>query len=337
MNDRLKHDEEGYLTKPFTDQQLDNMLRTYEAESVIERDIPARPNARSLQDMLSEGLGEAIEKEEHDPEILSPWTPLNELIGSFESGAVYVIGGDTSVGKSAVCLNIAIHSAKEGLKVLYFSPEMSEKAIQCRIIGLLADIPSFKLMKSYHHPTDSELHFEIQAAIDTNKSLPLYVDCRPMLRPSKVYQEVGLIEPDMVIVDYIQRLNAENAGAGIEREITDIFNRLVAVARDYNVPVIAVSQYNRMAGPGNANIYSFRGSGAIEQGADVCVQISRPEMVNDEPMEYKGTTLPGYTKLKVTKNRNGPTGTVEMVFKVKTGRYLALAEEKESDANGQRD
>lgn len=284
-----------------------------------------------IGDVWRRDILSAIERGTDLTEIISPWAELNKILGVFEPTFLYVVGGDTSVGKSYLSLNIALKAAKDGFTVLYFSPEMGRRAMQCRVLSLASGMDTSLLMRAFRKRVESEFKERVKAEVDRYSALPIIIDCSPTLTIAEIQMRIQLLKPQLVVVDYIQRVFLEEAKDNIERETTGIMDGLVEAVRECEVPLIAVSQYNRgdrrKAGL-EASIFAFRGSGAIEQVADTCMQIKRPEISQGEPYKVDGVTIPGYTEIVVTKNRNGPTGVVELVFKPKTGRFIAFTEEE---------
>ena len=245
----------------------------------------------------------------------SGFRELDALTAGFQNSDLIILAARPSMGKTAFGLDIARNAAiDEHIPVGIFSLEMSKEQIGMRLLCSRAKIDSSKLRRGYLQSSDwMEL---TQAAGDLSES-PIYIDDTPALsvlemrakaRRLKSERDVGLI-----VVDYLQLMRGR---AGLERreqEISEISRSLKALAKELELPIIALSQLNRRVEERSDKIpqlSDLRESGAIEQDADVILFIYRDEVYNKDP----GNPNIGTADIIVGKQRNGPTGDLRLAF-----------------------
>ncbi len=244
----------------------------------------------------------------------SGFRELDELTGGFQSGNLIIFAARPAMGKSAFVANVAENVAtKQDKAVAFFSLEMSEAELAHRFIACRARIPSHKLRRGQVSARDwpgvVRAGNELENAslwIDDSSDLGM-LDLRAKVRRLAA-SESGL---GLVIVDYIQLMRAEDPRANRVEQVGQISRGLKILAREMDVPVIAISQLSRAPEqrPDKRPMLSdLRESGQIEQDSDLVTFIYRDEYYNRETEE------PGIAELLVAKHRNGPTGRVKLVF-----------------------
>jgi replicative DNA helicase len=240
---------------------------------------------------------------------------LDDLTNGFHPNQLVIIAARPSMGKTALALNICDHAAMtQGVTVLMVSLEMGELEIGERLLCSRSQVDGHKLR------TGQGIHFsemnKLTKAFTDLQNAPIFIDSTParnmlqitaMARRLRLRQGLGLI-----VVDYIQLVDAEDPRDSRQEQIAKISRRLKTLARELHVPVIALSQLNRAVESREdrrPRMADLRESGAIEQDADMVLLLHRPEYY--EPTD---PSLQGLAEVIVAKNRNGPTGNIKLTF-----------------------
>jgi replicative DNA helicase len=247
--------------------------------------------------------------------IPSGFMDLDTITAGFQPSDLVVVAARPSMGKTAFCLDIARHAAVEAkVPVALFSLEMSKEQIAFRLLCAQAKVDGSKLRRGFLKQTDWP---KLTTAAGILSESPIYVDDTPDLsvlemraksRRLKAERDIGLI-----IVDYLQLMRGRYGVERREQEISEISRALKALAKELDVPVIALSQLNRRVeerGDKRPQLSDLRESGAIEQDADVIIFIYRDDVYNRNPDNPKK----GLAEIIVGKQRNGPTGKVTLTF-----------------------
>ena len=250
----------------------------------------------------------------------SGFSELDEMTSGFQPSDLIIVAARPSMGKTALVLNIAQHVAiEENTPVAVFSLEMSKESLVQRMLTAEARVDSQMLRKGKLR--DDE-YPRIAKAAGILSSAPIWIDDTPGVsllemrskaRRLKAETDVGL-----VIVDYLQLMTGPSGTENRQQEISMISRSLKALAKELHVPVLALSQLSRApeqrTGEGKRpQLSDLRESGAIEQDADLVMFIYRPE-VYEGPQDKDGNPLEGRAEIIVGKQRNGPTGTVNLYF-----------------------
>jgi replicative DNA helicase len=245
--------------------------------------------------------------------ISSGFRKLDELTTGFQKGELIIIAGRPSMGKTALALNIAEHTAlADNNPVAVFSLEMSAEQLAFRLISSLGRVNQTSLKSGKLKDKDWD---RIDGAILQMKEMPIYIDDTPSLTPvelraraRRIQREKGL---SLIVIDYLQLMTVPGSKENRATEISEISRNLKALARELSIPIIALSQLNRSVEQRvdkSPIISDLRESGAIEQDADVIAFIYREEVYNPETDE-KGIAL-----INVAKQRNGPIGKFYLTF-----------------------
>jgi replicative DNA helicase len=242
------------------------------------------------------------------------FSDLDRFTSGLQPGDLVVVAGRPSMGKTSLALNIGEHVAlAAGLPVVVFSMEMGASQLALRLIGSVGRLDQHKLRTGRLAADDWE---KLTAALGRLNEAPILIDETPALnaievrsrarRLMKTYGKLGL-----VIVDYLQLMQASTSGENRATEISEISRSMKSLAKELRVPVMALSQLNRSLEqrPNKRPVMSdLRESGAIEQDADVILFIYRDEVYNPETPEK------GVAEIIIGKQRNGPIGTVRLTF-----------------------
>jgi len=247
---------------------------------------------------------------------------LDRMTSGLHESDLVIIAARPSMGKTAFALSIAYNVAvKEGRSVAFFSLEMSKEQIVTRLISQDSQIPLHNIRTGYLRPHEIDAFLE---SADRIKEAPLYIDDTPGIsilemraKARRLKAEKGL---DLVVVDYLQLMRGIKRTESRQQEVSEISRSLKALAKELNVPVIALSQLSRQVehrADKRPQLSDLRESGSIEQDADVVMFIHRPEVYkkNPDPEEQ------GIAEIIVAKQRNGPTGTVSLAFIKEFARF----------------
>jgi len=252
---------------------------------------------------------------------------LDNILSGLQKSDLVVLAARPSLGKTSLALDIARHAAvHEKVPVGIFSLEMSTQQLVDRFIAAEAHVDLWKLRTG--RLSDSSDDFQrINDALARLSEAPIYIDdaasatviqMRAMARRLKAEADLGLI-----IIDYLQLMQPRQHSDSMVQQITEISRSLKQLARELDVPVLALSQLSRAVEqrhPPIPRLSDLRESGAIEQDADVVMFIYR------EDKAKRDSTRPNIAEILVEKHRNGPTGRVELYFNSATASFTTLDE-----------
>ena len=275
------------------------------------------------------------------------------MTSGLQNSDLVIIAGRPSMGKTAFAMNIVEHTAlNQDRPVLVFSLEMPANQLVVRMLSSLGKIDQTRMRSGNLLEDDWP---RLSSAAQKLKKASLYIDDTAGISPFEmknrikkfIREEVERIrselpkdsdlcmdeivnksQPSLIVVDYLQLMNGTNASEGRVQEISQISRELKGLARDYECPVIALSQLSRNVEqrpnkrPVNADL---RESGAIEQDADVVTFIYRDEIYNEDSADK------GIAEIIIGKQRNGPVGTCRLAFMGKYTRFENLAREYQRD------
>ncbi|TCV87378.1 primary replicative DNA helicase [Sulfurirhabdus autotrophica] len=242
------------------------------------------------------------------------FTDLDKMTSGLQPGDLVIVAGRPSMGKTAFSINIAETVALEsGLPVAIFSMEMGGSQLVMRMIGSVGRLDQHKVRTGKLQ--DDDWH-NLTYAVGKLNDAPIHIDESPALtsmevraRSRRLHRQYGKL--GLIVIDYLQLMSGSGNGENRATEISEISRSLKGLAKELNVPVIALSQLNRSLEqrPNKRPVMSdLRESGAIEQDADVILFIYRDEVYNPDTQE-KGTA-----EIIIGKQRNGPIGTVRLTF-----------------------
>ncbi len=269
-------------------------------------------------------IEELYHRDEHVTGVPSGFVDLDLITAGFQPSDFVVVAARPGMGKTSLCLNIAQYvGTKKNIPVAIFSLEMSKDQVAQRMLCSEARIDAAKVRKGFIAEKEwPELAraagrlAEASIFIDDTPSISV-LELRAKARRLKAEKDLGL-----VIVDYLQLMRGYGRPENRQQEISEISRSLKAMARELNVPVIAVSQLSRAVEqrtPKRPQLSDLRESGAIEQDADLVLLIYREEYYNPN------TPKKGIAEIIIAKQRNGPIGTVELVFQRDYARFENLA------------
>ncbi len=295
---------------------------------------------------IGSSLAEAWERFEHlsanqDARrgIPSGFDGLDNILAGFQKSDLIILAARPSMGKTTFALDIARNAAlKYKASVGIFSLEMSDQQLVDRLLAAEAGVDSWKL-RTGKLSNDQEFQ-AVQDAMAKLSDAQIHIDDQPgtnilKMRSSarRLKNEHGL---DLLIVDYLQLMSptSTKASDSMVQQVTEISRSLKILARELDVPVIALSQLSRAVEQrgGKPRLSDLRDSGSIEQDADVVMFIHREDKINKE------SERPNIAEIMIEKHRNGPVGTTELYFDGKHVRFLNLdARHSSSGSNSSED
>ncbi len=273
----------------------------------------------SLESILSDSFERLDELHKDNGKIRgvsTGFTDMDAVLAGLQKSDLIILAARPSMGKSALSMNLAHNIAVNEKKgVLFFSLEMSKEQLVDRLLADEAQIDAWKIRTG--NLTDEDFE-KLGAAMGTLSEAPMFIDDTPgitvMEMRTKARREAHKQELGLIIVDYLQLMSGGSKFAGSDnrvQEISEISRGLKAIARELNVPLIALSQLSRSVEqrhPQIPQLSDLRESGSIEQDADIVMFIYREEYYNPE------TDRPHIADVLIRKHRNGPTGKVELYF-----------------------
>jgi replicative DNA helicase len=295
------------LTAESPDELKREAIRALESISTSAPTRRVRSVASSLQSVLGEMerrlVGDDI------PGVPSGLTRLDEMTGGFQQGDLTILAARPAVGKTAMMLNFALYAARQGKRVGIFSAEQPLEQITQRLISMHARVPAWYL----RNPKRLEDHHwaRITATSMALRDFSILVNDDSSPSVDRLMSYAQGMDVDILFVDYIQRLKAPKT-TGIYERVSAVALALKEMARECNVPVVALAQISR-AGAGNARMEHLKGSGDIEQEADSILILER-----NSDDDAQGT-------LTLEKNRHGPTGELGLVFNASILEFLERA------------
>ncbi len=253
------------------------------------------------------------------------WTDFDEMTSGLQRGDMVIVAGRPSMGKTSFAMNIVEHAAvTSGLPIAVFSMEMPGEQLAMRMLSSLGRIDQHRLRTGKLEDEDWP---RLSSAVALLSQTKLFIDDSSALSPGEVRARARRLAREhgqlgLIMIDYLQLMQVPGMKENRATEISEISRSLKAMAKELNVPVVALSQLNRSLEqrPNKRPVMSdLRESGAIEQDADVICFIYRDEVYNSDSAE-KGTA-----EIIIGKQRNGPIGAVRLAFLGRYTRFENLA------------
>jgi replicative DNA helicase len=269
--------------------------------------------------------------------VASGFGDLDEMTSGFQPADLVIVAARPSMGKTAFTLNIAQHAAIDTRKsVAFFSLEMSKESLVQRMLTSEARVDAQDLRRARLRDDDFP---RLARAAGILSQAPIFIDDQPGItllemrsKARRLASESGL---DLIIVDYLQLISGPSNAENRQQEISQISRGLKALAKELNVPVIALSQLSRApeqrAGDQKRpQMSDLRESGAIEQDADLIMALYRPEVYAERgadgvARDKDGNSIEGLAEVIILKQRNGPIGTVNLFFHKQYTRFENLS------------
>ena len=250
---------------------------------------------------------------------------LDNMTSGLQDSDLVIVAGRPSMGKTAFAMNLVEHAVlNQDKPILVFSMEMPADSLIIRMLSSIGRIDQTRLRNGKLEQEDWP---KLSAAVTKLKDVPLYIDDTPALTPTEIRSRARRVAREhgglgMIMVDYLQLMQVAGSSDGRTAEISEISRSLKAIAKEFKVPMVALSQLNRSLEqrPNKRPVNSdLRESGAIEQDADVIMFIYRDEVYHEESEEK------GIAEIIIGKQRNGPIGICRLAFIGQYTRFENLA------------
>lgn len=252
---------------------------------------------------------------------------LDKLTSGWQNSDLIIIAARPAMGKTAFVLSMALNVARDNSPVAVFSLEMSNQQLVNRLISNACEMPGEKIKSGQLTPIEWN---QLLNRMQNLKGLPLYVDdssgLSMMELRTKARRLVREHDVKLIVIDYLQLMTAGVKLGSREQEVSTISRSLKELAKELNIPIIALSQLNRkVEDRGNKDkrpqLSDLRESGAIEQDADIVCFIHRPEYYTRMPTDENGNNIRGKAEFIVAKHRSGSVDTVDMLFRKEFVRF----------------
>jgi replicative DNA helicase len=257
------------------------------------------------------------------PGLPSDFYDLDAMTGGFQRSDLIIVAGRPSMGKTSFALGIA-RNISDNLPVAIFSLEMSKEQLVQRLLACEAEIESNYLRTGRIASNQWE---RLGQGFGILSGLPIYIDDTPNQTVMQMRSQVRRLQAEkggklgLVLIDYLQLMEGSGSENRVQ-ELSRITRSLKGLARELNVPVIALSQLSRgveLRTNKRPMMSDLRESGSIEQDADLIIMLYREEYYSPDTPDR------GIAEAIITKHRNGPTGTVKLLFKSELTKFLNLA------------
>jgi replicative DNA helicase len=314
----------GYITNI----PLENILNDFENQLFnLTNEIKAQKLFSSVE-LLNTILLELKKKSLNPtlPGLASGFYDLDSLTQGFQKSDLIIIAGRPSMGKTALCLNIGLNIIKNSkLPVLIFSLEMSKEQIMYRLLAMETNISQMKLRSGKIYQND---WIKLNKVIKILSKLPFFIDDTPDLSIQDIRSKIKTLvfeqtQIGLIIIDYLQLM--QSSKIKIEnrvQELSLITRSLKNIAREFNIPIIALSQLSRNVEnriDKRPILSDLRESGSIEQDADLVLMLYRTKYYNSNQINEQTYYL---TEVIIAKHRNGPIGSIKLKFDEKRTKFF---------------
>jgi len=289
-----------------------------EAEQAIFRisEHKVKPSFYHMKDMVKESfrtIEKLFERKELITGVPSGFKDLDRMTAGFQMSDLIIVAGRPSMGKTAFCLDVSRYAALENeTPVAVFSLEMSKEQLALRMLCSEARVEAQKLRTGFLRESDWP---KLTLAAGNLADAPIFIDDTPAISVLELRAKARRLKAEhnlgLIIVDYLQLMKGRGRVERREQEISEISRSLKALSKELSIPVIAISQLSRRTEDRprqRPQLADLRESGAIEQDADVILFVYREEVYRED------TPNKGVAEIIIGKQRNGPTGKLELTF-----------------------
>ncbi|RLA44282.1 MAG: replicative DNA helicase [Gammaproteobacteria bacterium] len=302
----------------------------------VMEDRPRQGGFQNVTDLLRQAIDRIEELFNSDEDITGLSTgfdDLDEMTSGWQNADLVIVAGRPSMGKTSFAMNMVEHAMlHQERPVLVFSMEMPANQLIIRLLSSMGKIDQTRMRSGNLNPDDFT---RLSGAASRLKDRPLFIDDTPGISPLELRNRIRQLArehgtPALVMVDYLQLMSASTPADGRVQEISQISRELKIIAREFDCPMVALSQLSRNVEqrPNKRPVNSdLRESGAIEQDADVVVFIYRDEVYNEDTQDK------GMAEIIIGKQRNGPIGTARLAFIGKYTRFENLARDYFAETN----
>ncbi len=314
-------------------QDVDELLDSAESQLFEIAEGSIKKETAKINVLIKEAIlqiEEASKREDSLSGVPSGFTKLDRLTSGWQRSDLVIIAARPSMGKTAFVLSMTRNMAVEhNQAVAIFSLEMSSIQLVNRLIVSETELPSDRIRNGRLEAWEwQQLDYKIKNLVEA----PIYIDDTPAISVfelrAKCRRLKNLYDVQVIIIDYLQLMSGPSDGKGNrEQEVSNISRSLKAIAKELNVPIIALSQLNRSvelrSGNKRPQLSDLRESGAIEQDADIVIFIHRPEKYGMD-VDDEGNSVKGLAEIILAKHRNGAIGDVHLKFKDEFAKFTDL-------------
>jgi replicative DNA helicase len=314
----------GYITNFL----LEDILNEFENE-LFNLINEVKPQKLSTSADLIYNIFLELKKKSNEPKLpglSSGFYALDSVTQGFQKSDLIIIAGRPSIGKTALCLSLGINVIKYSkIPILFFSLEMSKEQIMYRLLGMETNINQMRLRSGKLYRTD---WVKLSKVIKILSKLPFFIDDTPDLSIQDIRSKIKTIlfeqnKIGLIMIDYLQLMqNSKFKSENRAYELSQITRSLKNIAREFNVPIIALSQLSRNVEnrvDKKPVLSDLRESGSIEQDADLVIMLHKTNININKISLDKTVSL---TDLIIAKQRNGPTGSIQLLFDKKRTKYI---------------
>lgn len=308
------------------DTNTQEILERAEAQLFAVSDTSLKQDLVSLEQILTESF-DRMEELHRDRGKLrgvrTGWRDLDNMTAGLQRSDLIILAARPAMGKTTLVTNLAYNvAAKENQAVLFFSLEMSKEQLVDRMLADASGVDAWNIRTGNLSDEDFE---KLSHAMGEMAEAPIFIDDQPGLTVlemrTKARRQAHNQPLGLIIIDYLQLMQGSRSDGNRVQEVSEISRGLKLIARELNVPVIALSQLSRSVetrSPQIPQLSDLRESGSIEQDADIVAFIYREAYYNPE------TERQNVTDLIIAKHRNGPVGKVELYFHPERLRFMSL-------------
>lgn len=312
------------------EEELENIIEEAERKVFeITSNVNNKSDLVSMKDLGEETISRFIHLAENQNEVRgvpSGFKDLDNKLSGFQKADLIILAARPSVGKTSLALDLARNAAvKYDVPTVIFSLEMSKQQLVDRMLSAEAQVDGWKLRTGKLN-MDEEIA-RLQEGMHKLMQAPIFIDDKPAntaMNMRSVLRKLNHDKPvGLVIVDYLQLMGTSKSYDNMVNQVTEISRSLKSLAKEFNVPVIALSQLSRAVESrgGKPRLSDLRDSGSIEQDADVVMLIHREDKHGDNK---ENTEKKNIVEILIEKHRNGPTGIVELFFDNKKTSFLSI-------------
>jgi len=252
---------------------------------------------------------------------------LDKITSGFQGSELIIIGARPGMGKTAIALSMAANiSLRQGVPSAFFSLEMSEHSLMLRLISSEANIDSQKLRTGFFQQADFQRIF---SAADVVHQAPFFIVDTPNMTMLNIQAMARMLriqeKVEIIFIDYIGLIASDNKMLPRWELISEVSRSLKGLARELNIPIVALSQLRRDAEEKKPGLADIRESGSIEQDADMVMFLHRDREV-EKSVEEQSSEIGQKVQLMVAKNRNGPVGTIDLTFLKHITKFVPFAD-----------
>lgn len=289
-------------------------------------DLKHKQGSIHIKDLVKgtiEKIDSLYQRKEHVTGLASGFTDFDRMTSGLQKSDLVILAGRPSMGKSAFAASIVEYVGIKGKKpVAFFSLEMSKEQLVQRMLCSQARVDAQKVRTGFLSPSDWP---NLTRAAGILSNAPIYIDDTPAITALELRAKARRLKShhgiELIVVDYLQLMQGHGKSDSRQQEISEISRSIKALARELEVPIIALSQLSRAVESRQDHrpqLSDLRESGAIEQDADVVILLMREEYYNPTPEND------GIAEIILAKQRNGPTGSIKLHFKKDQVRFENL-------------